>query len=407
MQKIIEWKDTKVKSLMPLTRPLTRLEIWEYYYHFAKCYFEENGNLNLKRNDTVLDEYGAIVRLGDWIRVQRSRKSAGSLSDEQIRKLEKIGMLWKTEMSKQEKRKLCFLYAQEYYMLHGNLFIPCNYVVSLPNLGVDLQIGQWVRRQREYYHIGSLSEEQIKALEAIGMVWDYRDAIWMLKYNQIKDYYEKNRNLNFPKDFTFKEDELQFNPDNFLIKQKSDFKKGLLSDEKVNLLESIGLNLRRKDGDWYQKYNCLLRYYQENGHINVPNDYKDDYILDESFSLKAWILEQRKKHSEGKLSQEQILLLDKIGMIWNIRSNTKEKVLLMNYYHLNRCKNPSVIKNISSLELNAKIQYCLDTGRLLLNPDNTLNEIFTMSSKDMSLNLDVSLEDLIIKYEKSLCLVRK
>ena len=79
----------------------------------------------------------------------------------------------------------------------------------------------------------------------------------------------------------------------------------------------------------------------------------------------------------------------------------------MNYYHLNKCKNPSVIKYMSILELNAKINFCLDTGRCLLNPDNTLKEIFTMSSKDMFLNFDVSLEDLIIKYKDSLCLIRK
>ena len=412
MQNVIVWKGTlekleKEPEADLTTQTLTRSEIWDYHYELAERYYSKNKNLDMSCNQKVLDEKGAKVNLGAWIRVQRSRKSAGSLSSLQIEKLDAIKMIWKKEMSKQEKRELCYHYAAEYAKKNGNLFIPCNYKVTDPETGALLQVGEWVRRQREYYHIGSLSKDQIEALNKIYMVWDYREAIWMLKYNQIKAYYIKNGNLNFPEGFTFSEDELQFNPNNFLIKQKGRFNKGLLSEEKVELLNKIGFKLKKKDDDWYQKYTCLLRYYQKNGHINVPNNYEDDYILDKSFSLKTWILEQRKKYSDNKLSKEQIELLKRIGMIFNLRSNTQEKVLLMNYYHLNRCKNPSVIKNMSVLEINAKIQYCLATGRSLLNPDNTLNEIFTMSSSDMRVELDVSLEDLIIKYENAMRLVRK
>ncbi len=407
MENVIKWKTTLTKTRVPEKKPLTRAQTWDYYYQVAVYYYNKNKNLNLKRRDTVLDENGLEVKLGNWLQIQRSRRSAGSLSPSQIQKLDDIKMPWKTEMSKKEKRKLFFYFAEEYYIKNGNLLIPSSYVVNLPKLGIDLQVGQWIRRQREYYRMGLLTDEQIRALKKIGMVFDYRETIWLLKYEMIKKYYDENGNINFDLDFTLEDEQLKFNPHKFLAKQRIDYNKGLLSTDKVNLLKAIGLKFKNDSEEWNQKYACLLKYYQENGNINVPSGYMATYTLDKSFSLKAWILEQRKKLSEGNLTSEQVILLDRIGMIWNLRSNTTEKIFLMNYYHLNKCKNPTVIKNMSILELYAKINFCLDTGRCLLNPDNTLNEVFTMSSKDMFLNFDVSLEDLIIKYKDSLCLIRK
>lgn len=409
MENVIKWKTTltKTKTKVPEKKPLTRAQTWDYYYQVAVYYYNKNQNLNLKRRDTVLDEKGCEVKLGNWLQVQRSRRSAGSLSPLQIQKLDDIKMIWKTEISKKEKRKLCFYFAEEYYIKNGNLLIPSNYVVNLPKLGIDLQVGEWIRRQREYYRMGLLTTEQIRDLEKIGMVFDYREAIWLLKYEMIKKYYEEKGNINFALDFTLEDEQLKFNPHRFLAKQRMDYNKGLLSHDRVNLLKAIGLKFRNDSEEWNQKYACLLKYYQEKGNINVPSEYMTNYTLDKSFSLKAWILEQRKKLSEGNLTSEQVILLDRIGMIWNLRNNTTEKVFLMNCYRLNKCKNPSVIKNMSVLELYAKIKFCFATGRYLLNPDNTLNEVFAMSSKDMFLNFDVSLEDLIIKYKDSLCLIRK
>lgn len=177
MENVIKWKTTLTKTRVPEKKPLTRAQTWDYYYQVAVYYYNKNKNLNLKRRDTVLDENGLEVKLGDWLQIQRSRRSAGSLSPSQIQKLDDIKMPWKTEMSKKEKRKLFFYFAEEYYIKNGNLLIPSSYVVNLPKLGIDLQVGQWIRRQREYYRMGLLTDEQIRALKKIGMVFDYRETI--------------------------------------------------------------------------------------------------------------------------------------------------------------------------------------------------------------------------------------
>lgn len=65
---------------MPEKKPLTRAQTWDYYYQVAVYYYNKNKNLNLKRRDTVLDENGLEVKLSNWLQIQRSRRSAGSLS---------------------------------------------------------------------------------------------------------------------------------------------------------------------------------------------------------------------------------------------------------------------------------------------------------------------------------------
>ena len=109
MENVIKWKTTLTKTRVPEKKPLTRAQTWDYYYQVAVYYYNKNKNLNLKRRDTVLDENGLEVKLGNWLQIQRSRRSAGSLSPSQIQKLDDIKMPWKTEMSKKENYSFILL----------------------------------------------------------------------------------------------------------------------------------------------------------------------------------------------------------------------------------------------------------------------------------------------------------
>ena len=52
-----------------------------------------------------------------------------------------------------------------YFHKHGNLLIPQSYEEN------GEKLGRWINRFRVLYSKGMLSEERIKALESIGMVW--------------------------------------------------------------------------------------------------------------------------------------------------------------------------------------------------------------------------------------------
>lgn len=98
----------------------------------------------------------------------------GSLSEEQVRRLEQIGMLWDPV---NENWKIMYQYAKAYYQIHQKLNIPCNYVTEDgANLGI------WISRQRKGYKnylagkTGGgrtvITPEHVKLLNDIEMIWD-------------------------------------------------------------------------------------------------------------------------------------------------------------------------------------------------------------------------------------------
>lgn len=79
------------------------------------------------------------------------------------------------------------------------------------------------------------------------------------------------------------------------------------------LLEQIGMEwnsvLIRK---WMSYYEQAKRFYEENGHLTIPHDYVADDL-----KLGVWISSQRESYQIGRLSDEQIKLLNDIGMSWD------------------------------------------------------------------------------------------
>ncbi len=139
--------------------------LWEEWYHKAADFYEKNGHLR-----------PSAGKLQTWIHAQRSAKKElrGSLSEEQIRRLEQIGMSW--DPAEEEWQRM-YRYAQAYYQIHQKLYIPCNYVTEDgANLGI------WISKQRtgyKNYLTGKrgggksfITENRIKLLNDIGMIWD-------------------------------------------------------------------------------------------------------------------------------------------------------------------------------------------------------------------------------------------
>lgn len=73
----------------------------------------------------------------------------------------------------------------------------------------------------------------------------------------------------------------------------------------------------KKYGKWGERYFLARDYYIENKDLLIPKDYKTK----DNISLGNWIQKQRnriKEDNEYKLTNEQIALLNDIGMIWSI-----------------------------------------------------------------------------------------
>jgi superfamily II DNA or RNA helicase len=330
---------------------------WEDYYELAKAYYLEHGNLFVSRNfrtfDGVeLDENG--VNLYNWILNQQRNYNDGTLSKERIDALEAIGMVWDyTDYNWKQNYEL----AKAYYNHYGNLKIPCRFRTKN---GIDpcdekdkdsILLGAWVSRQCNAYKDGDLTQEQIDALEAIGIVWKgLRGDNWNKKYELAKAYYEKYENLMIPQNFKTKDgvhksdDKDAIELGLWISNQRVDYQKYIknkgmsekqrkIFEKRIELLEEIGMIWDSRELKWYKNYELAKAYYKEHGNLDIKREFKTKDGVHESddedvIELGLWISKQRVEYQiyinnkrmgekQRKIFEKRIKLLEEIGMIWN------------------------------------------------------------------------------------------
>ncbi len=137
---------------------------WREQYGKAEEFYRKHGNLSIPKRYTA--ENGK--KLGIWLQHQRTSHRSGHLAGWQVRMLEAIGMVWEFDSPWANGLR----HAQEYFQENGNLAVPNQYVCR-----DGYRLGKWISNQRCAY-VGAaskgLSEEQVRQLEAIGMVWNGR-----------------------------------------------------------------------------------------------------------------------------------------------------------------------------------------------------------------------------------------
>jgi len=124
----------------------------ENYLHLVE-FKKKNGHCRVNKR--------TYKALGEWVEVQRVSYRRGSLSEDQIRKLNAIGFEWEEERCWQD---ISFL---DHYLLlveSKNKNDHCR--VKYKN-----NLRQWENSLREAYKRGTLSEDQIRRLNDIGFVW--------------------------------------------------------------------------------------------------------------------------------------------------------------------------------------------------------------------------------------------
>ena len=117
----------------------TSNDLWEQNYAAATQYYLEHGDLEVPIKYETPSGFG----LGVWLGAQRAAHKAGELPQEQVERLDALGMDW----TNRNDRKWMSLYdvAAAYYHEHGNLNVPSEYVT--PD-GVLLGMSSWWRTMR-------------------------------------------------------------------------------------------------------------------------------------------------------------------------------------------------------------------------------------------------------------------
>ncbi len=269
---------------------------WDYMYLEAKRYYEENGDLIVPSKYVTPSGY----HLGWWIVSQRgiyNGKSEGYLTAEQIEKLNKIGMCWLVAHERMWEEQ--YANAKKHFETTGKL---------LPPFKTD-SLAHWVINQRAKYNNGSLDKEKIARLDAIGMVWDL-DEEWEKMFRLAEHFYQEHGNLDIPATYVTKNGEKL---GRWYRCRVTEFRKGLLSEDRKNRLLSIGFNQESiKVRIWMRYYVEAEKYNKEHGDLHVHAN----YVTESGLNLGIWISSQRYAYGLGKLPKQRIELLDAIGMDW-------------------------------------------------------------------------------------------
>ena len=276
---------------------------WDECYAYAKEYYETHGDLKVPKRYVCEDGY----KLGLWIYTQRRvREGAvkGNISEEQIKRLDEIGMEW-TVIKNDRFDEYVEAFIQ-YKKKMGTCKIPSDYVNE-----DGLLMGHWAYRMKRNYREGKLPEEKYRKLDELGFLWNDYNGQWYKQYEKAKAFYEEYGHLSVSAKYT---KEHGGTLSQWLNNQKKEYMKedhGKLDDEQTALLESLNIELRnRKDVLFMKGLAALKKYADEYGDTLVPRD----YVSKEGYHLGNWVRHIKDKYKYGKLTDKQLLSLNEIPM---------------------------------------------------------------------------------------------
>lgn len=300
----------------------TSNDLWEQNYAAATQYYLEHGNLEVPIKYETPSGFG----LGVWLGAQRAAHKAGELPQEQLERLDALGMDW----TNRNDRKWMSLYdvAAAYYHEHGNLNVPSEYVT--PD---GVLLGKWVARQRYAYlnpdrSSARVTPERKALLDKLGMVWEKYDP-WQERYDLALAYKTEHGDLEIPSVYKTADGVWL---GSWVSRQRQTLNSGssALSSERRKLLRTLFKGERRpsdpaadhgtvREANWERNFRSAARYARKYKHLLVPASYVDS----DGVRLGVWISNLRaarkNRPDSYQVTPAHIKKLNSIGMVWDAR----------------------------------------------------------------------------------------
>ena len=261
------------------------LRDWGFRYAELKAYKDKHGHCEVPRSE------GALAT---WVSTQRVAYSDGELSELRIKPLEELGFVWNVlEALWEEQYERLKAFKEEY----GH----CN--PTKTNLGTST-FGRWVNRVRSQRRAGTLEANRIAQLDAIGFVWDHRDALWEKRYNELVAYMEKHGHGTTPAS------DSGTTLANWCAAQRR--RRQNLSQEREARLLAIGFVFDPFEARWNDNLQAFAEYVKSSGDP-YPSRYEE-----ETKPLGNWVSNTRVDYRDGKLTEEQIRQLKAVGFAFEV-----------------------------------------------------------------------------------------
>lgn len=264
-----------------------RDDIWNERFSLLQKFIQSNGHSNVPIR---YSEDG--INLGNWASTQRVTYKEGGLSPDKIKKLESLPH-WKWDFLSDKWN--------EFYeaLIELSQATPPN-SIKKGEVFKGLEIGSWLRNQRNSYKNGDLSEDRTKKLESIdGFTWKVIDAKWDKNFNLLQELVRATNDQSFPTPTAIHESGLT----NWILNQRSSYKKGTLSAERIQKLSELnGWTWTSKADLWDEGYKELLKYLEVTETAKVPSK----FVTPSGYQLGAWTTKQRAQFKKGLLAEDRI-----------------------------------------------------------------------------------------------------
>gem|GEM_PF-2159691 len=167
--------------------------------------------------------------LAQWVMTNRVRFRDGAMPSNQVALLNKIpGWSWDPNA---EQDRIWLNALENYFRKHGHLRVPHAY--TTPD---GLRLGAWVSQKRIRYKKGILTKDWIERLTRMeGWVWNLYEWEWNNAFQILRRVAKKQGHCIFAKDNIVD----GVNLGTWAQTQRSDAKRGKLSDDKRRLLETV------------------------------------------------------------------------------------------------------------------------------------------------------------------------
>ncbi len=229
-------------------------------------------------------------RLGAWVGNQRGDRD--KMPAERKQRLNAVGFVWDARDAVWEER---FAALKKFQAREGNCLVPALHVEG------KYRLGQWVNTQRNTKE--TMPPERKQRLNAVGFVWDARDAVWEEHFAALKKFQAREGNCLVPPGHV----EGNYKLGSWVYSQRDN--EQTMPPERKQRLDAIGFIWEPHQKAWEEGFAALRKFHTREGHCLVPRPH-----VEGTFKLGMWVHHQR--GNRDAMSTERRKRLDAIGFIW-------------------------------------------------------------------------------------------
>jgi hypothetical protein len=215
--------EMKIDLMNRVVREVSTKEAWERMFALLVQFKEREGHCSVQYSHNEEGE-----NLGRWVSNQRQAKNAGKLDVTRERRLDKLGIVWDVLDDRWERM---FALLEQFKEREGH----CNVPASHKEEGMNL--GNWVKNQRQGKNAGKLDVTREQRLEKFGVVWDTYGDQWERMFASLGQFKEREGHCNVPG--SHKEEGT--NLGRWVSHQREAKKAGKLDETRERRLERFGI----------------------------------------------------------------------------------------------------------------------------------------------------------------------